>query len=156
MLNFQSAVLTLCDNLCNKTTSVIVVGKTADFYYNIFVYIFTTHFDLCRPSLCQRCQKQKQAVHKMSNYSPRGLWLFFYSYYYKLVCCGIRYVLYSLCGYRTKCILNGVAIYKFLSNSGHRRKDTSMPHTGVSAPDHNYYHLMTANIHNQEVGNVKL
>jgi len=73
-----------------------------------------------------------------------------------MVCCGIRYVLYSLCGCRINCILNGVAIYKFPSNSGHHRKDTSMPHTGVSALVHNYYHLVTANLHNQEVGKVKL
>jgi hypothetical protein len=73
-----------------------------------------------------------------------------------MVCCGIRYILYSLSGYRIKCTLNGIAIYKFLSNSGHRCKDTSMPHTGVSAPVHNYYHLVTANLHNKEAGNAKL
>jgi len=41
-------------------------------------------------------------------------------------------------------------------NSGHRSKDKSMPHTGVSAPVHNCYHLVTANLHNQEEGNVRL
>jgi hypothetical protein len=40
MSNFQSAVLTLCDNICSKNTSVIAVGKTADFNDNTFVYIF--------------------------------------------------------------------------------------------------------------------
>lgn len=63
---------------------------------------------------------------------------------------------YILCGCRIKCTLNGVAIHKFLSNSAHRRKDTSMSHRDVSVPVHNYYHLVTANLHNQEVGKVKL
>jgi len=96
MLNIQSAMLTLCDNLCSKNTWVIAVGKTAYFNCNTFVYIFTTRFDLCRPSLRQRCQKQKQAVPKMPNYSH-----VVYGYFSVIpslevmVCCGIRYVLYS-------------------------------------------------------------
>ena len=96
MSNFQSAVLTLCDNLCSKNTSVIAVGKTADFNDNTFVYIFTTRFDLCRPSLHQKCQKQKQAVHKMPNYSHLVYGCFsVITSLEVMVCCGIRYVVYS-------------------------------------------------------------
>ena len=124
-----------------------------------YSFIFSQHVStyVGRPSLRQRCQKQKQAVHKTPNYSHVVYGCFsVITSLEVMACCGIPYVVYSLCGYRIKGILNGVAIYKFLYNSGHRRKDTSRPHTGVSASVHNYSHLVTANLHNEEVGNVRL